>query len=265
MKRRRGCHLIRSPEMVYGNGMILHPDGTPMFRCNQKKLNWYVSRGMAIVVGPMTARLTFTPREKGWAGDQYYLAPKLNRCVGCGSERRLTRHHIVPYCYRQHMPLEVKKSQYHDIVLLCWDCHSAYEHAASQLKMDLAKRYDSPIHGRGRIVDADLIGAKKAVAALERAGHLMPTAKRDSYFARLVAYLGREPTPQDTDVLKRRRSEDMTNFVSHGEGVMSQVGDLQAFTEMWRDHFMRHALPFYMPDGWDERRSIWRQPGRDFS
>ena len=43
----------------YDNYEVYHPDGTLMFFCSQRKLNWYLKRDLAIILGPKKIQLTF--------------------------------------------------------------------------------------------------------------------------------------------------------------------------------------------------------------
>jgi cation-transporting P-type ATPase D len=92
---------------VYHNNTMIGPDGRVLCRCGPKKVNWYLSRGLAKVVSenPLTIQLNFSPGGAGENGDEYQLAEKSNHCVVCGRDDYNTKHHIVEYEYRQHMPV----------------------------------------------------------------------------------------------------------------------------------------------------------------
>lgn len=92
---------------VYHNMTMISPEGKVLCRCGPKKVNWYLSRGLAKVVSedPLVIQLNFEPAGKGEDGDAYQLAEKDNNCVVCGRDDYNTKHHIVEYEYRQHMPV----------------------------------------------------------------------------------------------------------------------------------------------------------------
>lgn len=97
-------------EAVYDNHKLVAPDGRLLCRCGMKKVNWYVSRGLATITsedeeGSKTVQLKFEPAGSGEHGDAYQLAYKNNHCVVCGRDDYNTKHHIVEYEYRQHMPV----------------------------------------------------------------------------------------------------------------------------------------------------------------
>lgn len=94
---------------VYHNMTMLAPNGRVLCRCGPKKVNWYLSRGLATIISedPLTIQLNFEPGGKGEDGDAYQLAEKDNNCVVCGRDDYNTKHHIVEYEYRQHMPVRL--------------------------------------------------------------------------------------------------------------------------------------------------------------
>jgi len=105
---------------LYSNCIMEGPDGTFLCKVSQRKVNWYLKKGLATQVcdDPQTIRLIFEPNGPGHAGDEYYSQEFVNRCVNCGAEEFLSRHHIVPYCFRKFFPMEQKQHSYHDIVPL---------------------------------------------------------------------------------------------------------------------------------------------------
>jgi hypothetical protein len=92
---------------VYHNMTMIAPNGRVLCRCGPKKVQWYLSRGLAktISVEPLVIQLNFEPGGNGESGDAYQLADKNNHCVVCGRDDYNTKHHIVEYEYRQHMPV----------------------------------------------------------------------------------------------------------------------------------------------------------------
>ena len=85
----------------YDNCTMYGPDNEWMCACDHKKMNWYLDRNLAEKLSDNTFKLTFKPEGKGHATESAYFAEKrVNCCVICGTEADLTKHHIVPYCYR---------------------------------------------------------------------------------------------------------------------------------------------------------------------
>ena len=97
---------------IYGNWLVLHPNGCEMFRCVTRKAQWYLTRDLANMISeiPPVIQLKFEPGGLGWFGDEFALTQKQNLCVVCGTEElpRLTKHHIVPTLYKKHFPKHLK-------------------------------------------------------------------------------------------------------------------------------------------------------------
>ena len=81
---------MQTSNLIYGNCCVLSPEGILMFRCNTKKVNWYLNRGLASIVSddPLTIKLNFTPNGLGNHNKGYGLSKMHNKCVNCGIEDR---------------------------------------------------------------------------------------------------------------------------------------------------------------------------------
>ena len=105
MKDLRPINMTRPLKTnLYGNFHVLSPEGDIMFHCNEDKINWYLTRNLADKISPTAIQLRFKPNGPGHMGDHYYMSQKENKCVVCGTESQLTRHHVIPYCYRRYFP-----------------------------------------------------------------------------------------------------------------------------------------------------------------
>ena len=82
---------------------------------------------------PFVFQLEFEPKGRGDAAKE----PKENKCVKCGTEEDLTRHHVVPYFLRKMMNPENKNHRSDDIVPLCTSCHVDYERSSVKLKKSI--------------------------------------------------------------------------------------------------------------------------------
>jgi len=247
-------------EKLYGNCYVLNPDGEVMFHCNQEKINWYLSRNLAelVVEDPPTIRLKFKPNGPGHLGDKYYLTPKINQCVVCGSTVRLTRHHIIPHCYRRHFSRIHKDHSYHDVVLLCVTCHDAYENAATLLKKKLALDYGIPLIGSGWYRDETIVKVKKSASALLNHWDVIPSERREKLLQTLKNYFKKEEiTKEDMEVANNCNETVQTvNYAEHGSTVVAKVGNIEEFVKMWRKHFLTTMQPKFMPDHWEVERSL---------
>lgn len=117
---------------LYDNCKIYNMDGVLMFRCNKKRIQWYLSRGLAERVedseGIDAIKLNFKPKGQG-SIEELAVNPALNKCVCCGTEDLsvLTKHHIVPREFRTLFPTHMKNRFGFLIVPLCIKCHVEYE------------------------------------------------------------------------------------------------------------------------------------------
>ncbi len=253
MKARRTTH--------YNGCLVFHPDGKPMFRCHESRAQWYLTRTLAKQIEmdgeEFCIQLTFTPKGHGQYGDNFFMARKEERCVCCGSQQELTRHHVVPYMYRKHLPDSAKGNNYHDILLICFDCHTRYERFADDLKQEISKTYNAPLpqelyaRERGNVA-ASL--AKSAARALVKHADRMPENVRNEKRRLVAEHLGCPVTDENITSLAlsaQQWFEDSKDV--HARKVVGSV-DLQLFVETWRKHFISTMSPKFMPDFWDVKR-----------
>jgi hypothetical protein len=236
---------------IYGNWNVQNTDGEVMFRCDECKANWYLNRKLAVFVAPTTIRLTFQTKGPGHIGDEFWLQDMYNRCVVCGSEDKLSRHHVVPKQYRQFFPSYLKSHCAYDVLILCITCHKEYEHQADIFKQLLAIEYNSPVFGKGRVVDSLMLEAKRAALTLQKYRQRLPPKRITELMASLKKYYGRDVLEED---VKEAASLNPINdeYIRHAEGVIKQVTNLEVFVQRWRKHFVQKLKPRYLPIGWEE-------------
>src|SRR5581483_4392719 len=194
-------YTLKSPQ--YENCQVLNPDNELMFRCCKRKADWYLNRNLAVKVqdDPLTIRLNFIPKGVGRINDPYHLQEMKNRCVVCGSEDNLTRHHIVPISYRRFFPLNLKNHNSYDVMALCIPCHRTYEDYALVVKQDLAHKYAIPLSGKGIEYNKDIAKIKGAASALKNHKHKMPPSRIAELNDKIKDHLGREPNDLDINEL----------------------------------------------------------------
>jgi hypothetical protein len=106
--------------------------GEPFLRCGARRARFYLVRGYAIQVDAQTLRFVDDTTEKKLAElydgqlGPFFLEIKNDRCVVCGKDHGLTRHHVVPKRHKRNLPLEVRK-QLSNVLFVCLECHDAYE------------------------------------------------------------------------------------------------------------------------------------------
>lgn len=123
--------MTRKP---YDNCILEDKDGDFLSRCDRRRIGSYLRRGLADVVNkdPLTIKLRHV--KKNFTTDPYLLEEKLNQCVVCGKEEDLTKHHVIPSCYKVHFPEAKKNFNHHDVLIVCVDCHRLYENAAIEMR-----------------------------------------------------------------------------------------------------------------------------------
>jgi hypothetical protein len=253
---------MKATTSLYGNCVVLTGD-TPMFRCDQERMNWYLSMGLADIVTkePPVIRLNFKPKGPGHHGDPYFLQEFKNRCVVCGTPEDLSHHHIVPYCYRKYFPKDSYENGrwFYDVLLLCLVCHDSYEERAQQLKQSIAHEHGVPPWGTTTL-NSDEVTIMKAAITLHRHRGKLPYNKREHFEKIVKTYLGKdELLPEDPenvfDVIKGG-----TITTSAAEIIVSRLKDLDYFAIRWRRHFLRHMQPEFLPELWDAERRIYSEP-----
>lgn len=246
--------VLKTPQ--YGNCLVLSPEGQLMFRTNQKKIDWYLARNLAIKVddNPVTIQLNFIPNGNGHVGDPYHLQEMKNQCVVCGSEDRLTRHHIVPYCYRRFFPQELKQHKSYDVLALCFKCHMEYERVAGNLKLELEKKYNIPVF-KEKPEHKELMHKQSVARAILGYRDRIPEERLKKLYKFIGDYLGKE-TVDDADLneLINRKVRIFRAGNLNSKKVLECVGDIKSFMIWWREHFCSTMNPQYLPEHWSAHR-----------
>lgn len=240
---------IPKDRKIYGNCRVLSPNGILMFRCDEKKANWYLKRNLGEIVSnkPLVVKLNFEPNGLGNHNKEFGLSDMPNVCVVCGTKNHLTRHHVVPYCYRKNLPLEIKSHNHHDILPLCVDCHENYEKFADDLKNELSFKYDAPLN----VIEVDrkeILKYSKISSTILRNDLNIPKSRIVELRNKLKSFFGiKRLTKSRLIQLSKIKTNKNT---THGEMVVSSLDNIQDFIEMWRKHFVDNTKPKFLPDNW---------------
>lgn len=248
---------------IYGNCEVYSPEGELMFLCKRKKMEWYLEHNLAELIQnqtPPKIKLTFEPNGPGQVGSLFYLTPRENRCVVCAAKERLTRHHVVPKCYRKHFPLTMKQGLSHDVVVLCVECHTRVEQYYDEAKLQLSKTYNAPLAGIGDIVDHDLHYARRVYRTLTKYWQEIPLERIKILKKRIEECLGieiKEFSLSSLDqIFEKIPTTKNPQFESHGELVVKQLdGDYDLFVYMWRLLFVYKMEPKFLSVGWSINHS----------
>ncbi|KAG0046287.1 hypothetical protein BGZ83_008527 [Gryganskiella cystojenkinii] len=163
-------HFRKSNDKIYDNiSVYAPPDSNLIFRCSQKRADWYLSRNLARVLSPTSIHLTFAPGGQGRVNDPYYLEERENKCVICGRETcevGATMLHVVPEQYRKWFPLRMKSHASHDIVVACPECNANWDREAAVVRKKIVGIYNVPLEGVGWVKDYAAGAAKRAAGAI---------------------------------------------------------------------------------------------------
>ncbi|KAG0260391.1 hypothetical protein BG011_001920 [Mortierella polycephala] len=163
-------HFRKGNPKVYDNiSVYAPPDSNLIFRCSQKRADWYLSRSLARSLSPTSIHLTFVPAGQGRANDPYYLEERDNKCVVCGVETveaGATMLHVVPEQYRKWFPIRLKSHSSHDIVLACPQCTGQWDREAAVIRKKIVTIFNIPLEGVGWVKDHEAGMAKRAAGAV---------------------------------------------------------------------------------------------------
>ncbi|KAF9975162.1 hypothetical protein BGZ73_001270 [Actinomortierella ambigua] len=169
-KRKIPKHMCKSKPQIYDNiSVYAPPDSALIFKCSQKKADWYLSRSLARQISPTSIHLTFVPAGRGREGDAYYLEERENKCVICGRETKdagASMLHVVPEQYRKWFPIRLKSHSSHDILVACPECNADWDRGATQLRKQIVQVYQVPLEGVGWIRDAEAGAVRSAAGAV---------------------------------------------------------------------------------------------------
>lgn len=256
---------LKSP--LYSNCVILSPDGSMLCRAGERRMNWYLQKGLAEKTSddPPTIKLLFEPAGGGDSDDEYMLARKENVCVVCGAADDLTRHHVVPYSYRVHFPEFRKSHSSYDVLPLCIACHEKYEVKARQFRKEVLDELKVQEDGEGIKVDMRAVKAIKSANAILKHGRRIPAEKMASLRSYLAQYYGKtEITDEDIAAAAQLQWQIVPpDYACASRKVVESIADIDEFAKRWREHFVRETNPQYMPKYWDANKKIYGKRGQE--
>jgi len=249
--------LKPTTSLIYDNIRALNQNGELICLIGKNKAEWYLSKNLAKVVSedPYTIQLTFQANGDGRKGDAYYLQEVKNICVVCGTTEQLTRHHVVPYCYRTYFPVETKSHSSHDVLPTCVSCHDNYEDFANQFRRQLSKEFDIPYNGLCEL-DRDLVKAIHAARTLVSYQEKIPQIRQDVLWDRVRKWVDKKDVSQQElkKLADTHPRQAILNIASHGELMIKKINDIQGFIKRWREHFLKFAKPKFLPEHWSVER-----------
>tara|TARA_Y100000310_G_scaffold345437_1_gene465023 strand:- start:2569 stop:3357 length:789 start_codon:yes stop_codon:yes gene_type:complete len=260
---------------------MLAPSGRFMAFVAERRAHWYIQNGLASVVSKsgkknckFAFQLNFEPVKEGHSADSnadFFFIPRESICVVCGHAESLTRHHVVPFCYRKYLVSSYNDHSdqqrvfsgrgSYDIVFLCEGCHIKYEKHADRLRHLIADEYRIPLQGRGRYYDPKQCRAISAAKTLLKHGETIPELEKEQLMNRTRAWLQqRVVTKKDLVNLADAKLERLGNHRTHAQLLFEKIkDDFSGFVMRWRRHFIEKMEPKFMPLGWDaDRNDIYK-------
>lgn len=240
-------------KQIYQSFAMIHPDGSVMCYCSEKRAKWYISRKIANWIDDKQFQLTFTPNGVGKRELAYYTQDLANQCVVCGADEAcgLNKHHVVPYVFRARFPIENKAKNHHDILPTCVDCHEAYEGHAMRFKMELAHKYSAVLNKKVTLAETNNKKVMQAIKILYnideiQAGRLVDDNNYlkipNEKIAKLKIIKNNQLETVTPDNTEHWADTIMRNFTTQTQ--------LFEFVKVWRQHFINYAKPKNLPKHW---------------
>lgn len=232
--------LNRNP---YDNILMLHPDGTFLSFIDNKKSRWYIKRNLAEHIDTKTIKLKFSPKGSGESKEnEFYRIPRENKCVVCGSTENLTKHHVVPYRYKQHFPSNLKSRSSYDVVSICITDHEKYEvHSTILHKKLLTQHTEKVTEIANHLKEIGKIN--KSIKTLQRLQHINIDKEKIEFLTNfLKSSLGEQNFL--TPVTPKYSYAEVHQIIS------TNITNYDEFIVMWRKHFVEFANPQFLPKDW---------------
>lgn len=254
---------------------FIHPNGEFMYFHTERKMKSMLKHGLIRIISEnaMIAQLTFIPKGFGVNKDDIFMTtPKEAKCVVCGIDHNLTRHHVVPREFRRHFPDRFKESNAHDILFVCDKHHEEYERKADVLKKEYFERYniESLCPMQTKVISQIKMRYNLICHLEEMNKNGNPYRSKIDYKLRTILKLEQEiPLTINQivylrDVYKERlkvarnyfKNETSSGFLVD---LILKEGSLESFVKTWRQHFIDFAKPRFMPLGWSVDRRIYEK------
>ena len=267
-KKHQFADTLKKP--LYTNCLILAPDNEELVCTDEKKAMWYVSKGRAELVSKeprLTIRLLFEP-----IGRNTRATVIENRCVVCGTEEHLLKHHVVPHCFRREFPRHRKIHQHHDVVLSCKPCATICQHHYSRFTSELEATHNvngADTHKHLRTAASAILNLLKDVkwdanvaVSFPDVADLPEKYRRkclpEKRFDELLTVC-REHLERDGDVFLSDLEEMVSSLAQIPASqklvhkFQRELGDEEGVTQIvrsWRRCFVDAMQPGFLPEHW---------------
>ncbi len=263
---------LNKTDKKYTNIKVHHPDGTLMFRCSQRRLNFYLGKNLVDKIGENSYKLNFIPKGYGKHDTLYEVSEKTTHCVVCGAKENLSKHHVVPYCFKKFFPDEFKRHNSYDVLFTCIDCHHKYELAANKFK---AKLFDGTDLSGYNECQRNNLGMNFFAKSLLKYKDRMPAEKVSLFEQKLSSFYSVEISCLTDEFLSNIIEKNNNKYhkankkITENRNILaikkfSEKEDLTRedyidFIVAWRRHFVEHAKPKHLSPYWEvENREIFK-------
>lgn len=233
---------------MYSNCKMISQYGDVLAYVDRKRMNWYLERNLARLISDQEFQLTFAHNIKDASYDVEFL-PRESKCVVCGTDGDLKRHHVVPYCFRRYFGEKYKSHNSYDVLALCGPCHIAYEREAENEK----RSQRDPLINKAEVseITRNLKAAKGLLTNYSR----MPQHSIDRVWGYLPEVGSRDLTELPAFIYKQSCRLKEANAATWAAKIVSSMGEEQIVL-FWRKHFLAHAKPQHLPQGWLEQQDL---------
>lgn len=246
-------HHLKSLEQhnLLGNFTAFDPNGDFLFNCDSKKARWYVKKKLADWTNDEQThfKLNFTPKGKGNRElGKYFTEYIKNQCVICGCDSNLTKHHVVPSCYKRHFPEKCKSNDHFDVLLICTDCHEKLERVYDEHKKSLHKHHKGALehkYNRHKELNSLIRTAQKHEEYLDDAKKHTMVEKASKVNPEIITF--NKLLNMDLVDIGGSLDNEICEIV-----VADARDDLKGFIVEWRELFIAHGQPKFLPNGWLE-------------
>ena len=247
--------------MIYSNVRLLNDEGKHISFIDEKRAKWYLDRNLAVITSedPYEVMLTFEAATPNRRDDEFYLVPRQNMCVICGTSEKLTRHHVIPQSYRRHFRKELKARSSHDVLAVCRPCHDAYNIFEVERNKGLAKEFGISHTGTSFSASQQDRKVASAAKALRFKSGSIPVKREDELLELVIEYLQDWPSDEDLIRLGKLWPPGISDgYVTLGKFIVqhSTEEELNRLAKEWRQHFVDKMSPKFLPEGWDVNRPL---------
>ena len=236
------------------------PHGKPMTTIDTRRALWYLSRNLAVSLGPRNSyadviRLTFTPKKN--SSSRCARQTVETRCVVCGSVEDLTLHHVIPISIKRHFPAELKEHTREWCVLVCQEHHKEAERVAQPIYasslQSAMQGIQTPIEKRHRELWAVYAVSFRQRAEWKRL--LSESPELEPLMAKSMSEILQANEILREEILSLKLRETKKHLAARkaaasewGRAFIAERGGIDRLKETFRDAFLG-LNPKYLPEG----------------